>query len=183
MPTWRGLISSGTNRESTTDFPIIDILNIDKLNDYLQNNNNLLIIKPHPIQISLDIFDNIKIITDFDLNSRDIFLYELFNEVDALLTDYSSVYFDFLLTQKPIGFTIDDFDSYEDKRGFVVNNPLEIMPGSKIRTFMELITFLKDLNNECDNYSEERKNINNLVNKYHDKNSTQRILERFGIGN
>ena len=50
---------------------------------------------------------------------------------DALITDYSSVYFDYLLLDKPIGFTVDDMELYIKDRGFIFNNPEEYMPGKR----------------------------------------------------
>lgn len=185
MPTWRGDSRTGKNDESNIDFPIININNINYLNEFLYKNNILMMIKPHPIQMDLEILNknlsNIKILKNEELQEKEIFLYELFNEVDALLTDYSSVYFDFLLTMKPIGFTIDDIESYGDKRGFVVENPLEIMPGKKITNIEELISFISDIKENNDEFYEERKAINDLANKYKDGNSTKRIVEFLGM--
>jgi len=159
--------------------------NIEYIQSFLSKNEILLIIKPHPNQLDLDIFKrgykNILIIKDENLNEKDIFLYQIFQEVDALLTDYSSVYFDFLLTMKPIGFTIDDFESYEDKRGFVVDNPLELMPGHKITNLDELKRFILDIKEGKDDYYEERKKVNDLANKYKDGNSTKRLMDFLGI--
>ena len=78
---------------------------------------------------------------------------------------------------KPIGFTIDDFGSYMDKRGFVVDNPLDIMPGEKITTIDELFKFINDVIEGNDKFYEERKRINDLANKYKDGDSTKRIIE------
>lgn len=185
MPTWRKHSKTGKNNESNIDFPIINEDNIYCLDEFLFRNNIFIFIKPHPNQLILKIlsqnYSNIKILTNDDLEREDIFLYELFNDVDALLTDYSSVYFDFLLTMKPIGFTIDDFDSYEDKRGFVVDNPLDIMPGAKITNIHELIKFLSDIKKGTDNYYQERAAINDLANKYKDGNSAQRVIEFLGM--
>lgn len=142
----------------------------------------MLLIKPHPFQVELDIFNeemsNIKVITNEDLNINDVNLYSLLGESDSLLTDYSSVYFDYLILDKPIGFTIDDFSSYEDKRGFVVDNPLEIMPGMKIYTVEDLEKYIVDLSNDIDLYSKEREKVNNLSNQYKDDQSAKRVLKR-----
>ena len=82
---------------------------------------------------------------------------------------------------KPIGFTIDDFDSYGDKRGFVVDNPLDIMPGEKIETIEGLISFIEDIKDGNDKYYGERKKINDLANRYQDGNSTKRLVEYLGM--
>ena len=185
MPTWRGNSRTGSNNESNIDFPIMHEDNIKTIKTTLEKNNILLLIKPHPNQLNLEILnhghDNIIVLRNEDLERKNIFLYELFYEADALLTDYSSVYFDFLLTMKPIGFTIDDFDSYGDKRGFVVDDPLEIMPGWKITNIDELVTFMIDIKKGKDEFYEDRKRINDIVNKYKDGNSCSRIFEHLGL--
>ncbi|MGO1470058.1 MAG: CDP-glycerol glycerophosphotransferase family protein [Tissierella sp.] len=185
LPTWRGDSRVGTNKESDSDFPILNLNNIDYLNEFLLKSNTLLIIKPHPNQLKLNVLSqkhsNIKVFDNKDLEENNASLYKIFGEVDALLTDYSSVYFDFLLTMKPIGFTIDDFDSYGDKRGFVVEDPLKLMPGKKLTNMEELILFINDLKEGKDEFYDERKRVNDIANKYKDGNSTKRILEYLGM--
>lgn len=147
--------------------------------------NNSGIIKPHPYQNDLKFLNlnltNIIKFTNEDLAMKSVSLYELIGQVDALLTDYSSVYFDFLLTQKPIGFVLDDIHEYRDKRGFVVENPLELMPGEKIYNEEEFVGFIKNTCNGIDNYKDERKRINDLANKYQDNKNCERILDFLGI--
>jgi CDP-glycerol glycerophosphotransferase len=43
---------------------------------------------------------------------------ELYLAADVLITDYSSVMFDFTVTGKPVIFLAPDLDEYEAKRGF-----------------------------------------------------------------
>lgn len=61
---------------------------------------------------------------------------------DVLITDYSSIYIDFLLTGRPIlNFTY-DIDSYVEERGFLY--PLDdAMPNKPFRTFDELLIRLQ----------------------------------------
>lgn len=182
MPTFR---TSEKYSDSSIDFPLLDSSNSKKIDKMLFENKTLLIIKPHPFQESLDLFqekyNNIMILTNADLEKKSVKLYQLLGEVDALLTDYSSVYFDFLLTQRPIGFVLDDIDEYRNKRGFVVENPLELMPGEKIYNEEDFVRFIRNACNGIDNYKEERKRINDLANKYQDNKNCERILDFLGI--
>lgn len=181
MPTWRRHVKKGNNSESKIDFPVLNSNNIHILNHYLEKENILLIIKLHPNQYDLKFlhtkYSNIKVIKNEDLAKRNIELYQIFSEVDALLTDYSSVFFDFLLTMKPIGFVIEDINDYGNKRGFVIENPLEIMPGEKIYNLNELLRFLNNIRLEIDDYYQERLRVNYMANKYRDGNSCKRIIE------
>lgn len=184
MPTFR---KSNNNQfiDSNIEFPIITENNIDILNNFLDKKNILLIIKPHPYQSNLDFltktYSNIKCISNEEIRQNDIELYQILGSVDLLITDYSSVYFDFLLTNKPICFVVDDINEYADTRGFVVEDPKALMPGEKVRTLDELMSFLEQFHNNVDNYMEERKSINNLVNSYTDNSNCERLLNQMGI--
>ena len=167
MPTFRKAEQFGYD-DSTVDFPLFNGQTLAEFDKYLVEKNILFIIKPHPAQDNIGIlngnFSNVKVIKNSGLLSKNILLYSLVGQADALLTDYSSIYFDFLLTQKPIGFIIDDINDYSGKRGFVVENPLDYMPGEKIKDIEELKIFLNNLLSGNDGWAEERHKINDLVN-------------------
>ena len=78
---------------------------------------------------------------------------------------------------KPIGFIVDDIEEYKAKRGFVIDNPYELMPGEKIRNLGELEKFFDDLLIGNDKYKVERSTVNEIVNKYKDNRNCSRILE------
>ncbi len=184
LPTFRN--SNKLNRiDSDISFPLIDSSNIEIINQQLKKLNISLIIKPHPYQnkISISSFDyeNITIITDSDLDKMGISLYELLGYSVALISDYSSVYFDYLLLDRPIAFVIEDFEKYKSRRGFTVENPIEYMPGPKIKDTEDLIQFLEDCNNGIDTYKQERDKINKMANSYSGINACERILEHLGI--
>ena len=95
------------------------------------------------------------------------------------LTDYSSIYFDYLLLDRPIAFLIDDIAQYQQNRGFTVENALDLMPGEKIRTVSELNGFLDRLAKGEDRFQEDRQRVNRRVNRWQDGESAKRFLERF----
>ncbi len=47
-------------------------------------------------------------------------LYEFIHCADALVSDYSSVAIDYLLLDRPLGFTLDDYKEYTQSRGWVL---------------------------------------------------------------
>ena len=108
-------------------------------------------------------------------------LYSLVGQSDALITDYSSIYFDYLLTQKPIGFVIDDIDSYSDKRGFVVENPEDYMAGEKIKDVSGLKQFIDGILDGKDLWKEKRAEINDLMNPDKSMEYSKNILQFVGI--
>lgn len=153
-----------------------------ELNEYLKIKKIKLIIKIHHLQITNFIkksnLSNIIYILDDDLNKNNIQLYNLVGECDALLTDYSSIYFDYLLLNRPIGFMIADIDEYKRKRGFIVDNPELFMPGMKIKTLDELYLFLENFVKGKDEYKNERKRILNFTNEFKSNNNSKTLLEK-----
>jgi len=57
---------------------------------------------------------------------------------DVLVTDYSSLAFDFMLLQRPIVYFVPDIDEYASYRGFYFR-PEEMMPGPLIRDPRDLV--------------------------------------------
>jgi|GEM_PF-145804 len=66
----------------------------------------------------------------------DIDTNELLSVVDVLITDYSSVFFDFLATGRPVLYYIYDIEEYEQERGLYFS--MDEMPGAKCRTIQRL---------------------------------------------
>lgn len=65
---------------------------------------------------------------------------------DALITDYSSVFFDFLATGRPVLFHVPDLDTYEEQRGLYIQP--QDWPGPVSRTTAELIATVRSLDPE-----------------------------------
>ena len=124
---------------------------------------------------------NIIYLTNNDLEINNIQLYQLIGITDALLTDYSSVSLDYLLTDKPIGYLLNNFTSFQNGRGFAYHNPLEYMPGEHIYTFQDLIQFINNIAHGIDEYKERRKIVNDYVNKHQDDKNCERVVKYFNI--
>jgi CDP-glycerol glycerophosphotransferase len=87
--------------------------------------------------------------TDADGFVRDVSTYpdatELMLAADVLVTDYSSMMFDFANTGRPMLFFTYDLDAYQDHiRGFYVDY-VDTVPGPLLRTTEELVDALGDL--------------------------------------
>lgn len=90
----------------------LDIVTFSK---FLKENKYNLVLKLHPFeeeyykdQIMNMKLDNIFFLDTYTLKVNNTDLYKLLGESDMLITDYSSVYFDYLLTGKPILFINSD---------------------------------------------------------------------------
>lgn len=188
LPTFRQRNDDAKNKKVSnfemenhgTGIPAIETeQDMKKVNDFLKDNNCLLILKPHPVQdmsaVKKANLSNFYIISDDTLRDNDTQLYMLLGKCDAMITDYSSVYYDYLLTDKPIGLTIGDIDEYIAKRGFVYKNPLDILKGEYINNTDDLIKFIDNVKNENDTAKEERIKIKNMIHSVIDGSSTKAV--------
>ena len=71
---------------------------------------------------------------------------ELLAAADAMLTDYSSAIFDFILTGRPGFILAEDYDAYEQVRGFYY--PLTETPFPLARTEEELLERIEEFEEE-----------------------------------
>jgi CDP-glycerol glycerophosphotransferase (TagB/SpsB family) len=152
-----------TFRETETMF--LDIMNLDKFSSYLKENNALFVVKLHCKSKLAKALDdkNFESIVQMKQGSDP---YSCLKFSDVLVTDYSSIYFDYLLTGKPIVF----FD-YDKKEYLASSRELyfdydEFTPGQKAENQDELEKALSDCifhnagNHSYENkYADMRKNI------------------------
>lgn len=183
-PTYRNGVRGDIRRDGKiydTGLPLLTLENISDFDNFLKKMNNLCIIKVHEMEdVDKNIFincSNIICIDNGNIERLKEEFYPLLGESDLLITDYSSIYIDYLLLDKPIGFILDDIDRYKKTRGFIFENVEDYMPGEKIYDYSEFKRFLAEVNNGVDKYSEDRKRINDKVNKYNDFNNTKRLLD------
>lgn len=163
-PTFRDGRGGRENFEPELDFK--------RLSENLKD-NQVFVICPHPVMKN-DIvdseYDNVYVERDFSTN--DMMLVS-----DMLITDYSSVIFEYALLNKPIAFFCYDLEKYN--RGFYLSYP-EDLPGEVYMNQDELEKFITDDNlhtisdkhkefvenymTGCDGHSTER--IAKIINDY-----------------
>ncbi len=152
-----------------------------ELNKILEKHNAIFLIKLHPndyiragyVFEELSNSNRILIVNDKEIESD---IYPLLSKTDILITDYSSVYFDFLLLNRPIIFSAFDRKEYELlDRGFYFDYD-KITPGVKVTNWIELLNILEKTF-KVDDYQNERKVINRFLNKYNTSGNSKRIFE------
>lgn len=186
LPTFRSSERLGScDGQMSRGFPLVrNREQLQRLNSLLAEYGYKLIIKPHPMQdISTAIgkLSNIALLSQNAVDKRYGGIYELFKRSSALITDYSSVSFDYLLLDRPICYAVPDMKSYSCGRGFSVSNPRELMGGAIVSSFEELLSFVEDVCRGIDNYAGRRAEVNRLVNSGQRKDSAKVILETAGV--
>jgi len=130
MPTWRdyGCWDSG--------------LDFTELAEFLEQEQLVFVLRPHPsdkqwsnVGMLSDriVVDNAGLVED---------AYDLLIGTDILISDYSSVFFEFLILRKPVINYLPDVDKYQTKRQFMYDLN-EVSPVESIYTFIELLESLK----------------------------------------
>lgn len=161
------------------NLPRVDMSRLEK---FLKENNILLITKYHPREVELregihNLESNIMNLSNEMLLENDLDLYELLPHTDLLITDYSSIYFDYLLLDKPIIFTPTDLDAYADKRGFLLEPYDTWTPGGKALDQSTLQSEIISALNDQNYYQEQRLSMRNIFHKYNDGKSTERLIK------
>lgn len=131
------------------------------LEKQLEKEKILLLFRPHPVQ-DLSVFQeehipHIVIADDAYLTKYHCTLYELLALTDALITDYSSVYFDYLLTDKPIALTIQDKEEYFQHFTLAFPDYKEAVKGYYVEEFSQLQCFFREIAEGNDSFGEERR--------------------------
>lgn len=78
---------------------------------------------------------------------------EILSITDILISDFSSIYFDFLSTRKPILFFIPDAQDYKKDRGFY--SDLGDLPGPHTDAISELADWINSIDNVCKTYKDK----------------------------
>ncbi|MEZ9503058.1 CDP-glycerol glycerophosphotransferase family protein [Vibrio sp. 10N.286.51.B11] len=155
-PTWRPY-------SKTILFPFSDF-ELEKFNDFLIKNEILVYLRLHPNfeGDELDLLQSASNIRLLDRSNVDD-INTVLSGFDLLITDYSSIYVDYLLTKKPILFLPYDYREYNEKVGFSIDY-FNYTPGPKPESFNVFLQELTHLINIDSYYYEQREFVNNILN-------------------
>ncbi len=117
-------------------------------------------------------YDNIQL-----LNSKGDEINELLSQIDLLITDYSSLFADFLIYEKPIIFAKFDHENYIKERGLFVDYDHDL-PGPKAEDWPTLCQLIQEIFLEKnDNYQSKREAFKKLVYPHPDGEACERIAQ------
>lgn len=154
--------------------------NISQINSELKKMNTVLLVKLHfchlkELENQNQNYSNIIFVTDEDINQD---IYPILPKTDLLITDYSSIFFDYLLLDKPIIFAPFDKEDYlANDRDFYFDYD-EITPGPKAKNWNEVLIQIRIFADNPDLYKTERNKMKNKFNKFTDGNSSKRIIKK-----
>lgn len=102
---------------------------------------------------------------------------ELLGAVDILITDYSSVFFDFLVTDKPIIHYLHDYEEYTAERGLYFG--LKKLPGEVVQSTQQLIKAVQNYMNTTYQPTEKYLEAKEKFVYKDDGNVTERVIDWF----
>lgn len=160
-----------------------EILASEKFRRFVMDENLLFICKPHSHDENLFQAYNgehIHILLSDDLQKADTTIYDFLNAVDILVTDYSSVYFDFLHLNRPIVFHVPDIEEYQKQRGFILEPFRDWAPGEISTNVDEQIEALTSALAGPDRWEPERIRLRRLLFRYTDDLASERVCRLIG---
>lgn len=167
MPTYR--------RDGEYDIISFFLLNLKSIEEFLIKNNQVLFLKIHPFEYykikDLEVCENIHLIVNEDIEGD---IYSVLGLFDFLISDYSSIIFDFLVLARPIYLLVPDREDYISSNGKLVYDYVNI--GLPIfQNWEELLkNYSIPFSELC---SENIVAISKRFHKYRDGNSSKRVFE------
>ena len=181
MPTFResyGRPQGKKNYDNPLGFASFDVAKFDRC---LGELGCKLVVKPHPhdeahvlAYLRKQHMEHLLLLSDGDLQKHGFDIYELLGAADVLLTDYSSVCFDFLLLDRPLLFCPIDIAAYRRDRGFLLEPYDSWTPGPKVLDQNRLEEAIRRSVTDRHWYSTERQFIRSILHHYVDESSSDR---------
>lgn len=161
-----------TFRRGAKTLDLSTFIDLPHMSDWLVEHNYLLLMSLHPKyrdQVRDIAYPNIHFVEDSDV-------YPLLPQIDILINDYSSIFTDYMLLDRPIIFYPYDLESYMVSPGLTFDSYDTYTPGPKAYNFEELLHTLEKTIAH-DDHAADRKRVRDLYHTYQDGNSSERIIK------
>lgn len=198
MPTYRASFETwadnkAENSKITNELPFFSPEGLSQLSQMLVAQESLLLVKLHPLDIlndkvsQLPALPGINILTKDDFVSPIVPLYALLAETHALISDFSSVLYDYLLLDRPMAIAVTPTEraQYERLRGFHYDEATleKILPAPRLTSEAELCSFILSI---CEGKDDEllksqRKEAAALLHCSLDAHSSERAARALGL--
>lgn len=146
-----------------------------KLNNYLRVEKSILLIRTHPLAVDKIEFNNLSNMLNISRSIDDI--QEILLYTDVLITDYSSIIYEYALTKKPIIFYPFDYKDYIENCRKMYLDYYKELPGPFANNEDELLNYIKNVNvwKKKADYKRKYDLFMTRFNKYRDGKSSERI--------
>ncbi len=174
-----GLYAPTYRKEGKINIIDMFVKEAENLGKKLQKQNVYLFVKLHnwnrdDIKKTNARLRHIHLLSDDEINQD---IYPLLTKIDFLITDYSSIYVDFLLSGKPIIFAPFDREEYEKTdRGFYFDYD-SITPGPKVKDWKDVYYCITHLNSDSKDYGSRLDQVKYLLHDVLEGVSNENIVK------
>lgn len=140
-----------------------------------------VVVKPHPLDADDYAATDLPVIGSDDLQRAQVTLYQLMGRSRGLITDYSSVWTDYLALDRPIGFYCPDLEQYETARGLNVDGYRDLIPGPLLDAPADFECFLRECLQESAESRLKRARAVERVGAETRLGASDRLLEAVGV--
>lgn len=159
-----------TFRKDLSDHFSKNILDLTRLDTFAQQHNLYIVLKLHPVMAEKLPLGSFTHIVNYKATSD---IYPALNLFDCLVTDYSSIYFDFLLLDRPIIFFPYDMENYICNDRSLLFDYKTMAPGPLCMSQDQVEQELCQITN--DQYKKQRNHVSDLVFSHKDNQSSERL--------
>ncbi len=163
------------------DLPFFQFPDFDlgMLNSFLEKENIVILLRPHisdSSRVEKFLTNNIRLFSS-EIQTE---INDALAEMDCLITDYSSIFIDYLLLNRPIFFTCYDYEDYEkNERGeFMEEDYVNWIPGPNLMSqsqFMEHSSALHTDN--VDGWSKKREELKLLYHEFQTTDTVSKMID------
>ena len=170
-PTWRD-----NQYHDNNEYKFATEMDFDKMHKELGDEYTLIVKFHYLVKENIDWsrYDNFVIECDAEWDIQELYLIS-----DMMITDYSSVMFDYSILKRPMIFFAYDLDNYKNNlRGFYFDM-FEEVPGPICQTNEEMIEFIKNYTEEDyqTQFGEKYKKWSEKFNPFDDGNASKKVIE------
>ncbi len=171
-PTWKGKLYNSVN---------IDLTELKEAIRALKNRINS---KEYKVYLRVHYFIYRAISMDEELSKIcipfTIDTNELLPAVDILISDYSSIFFDFLSTGRPILFYVPDLADYSENRGLYI--PMDKMPGPVSESLEDIADYINNIEQIKIDYADKYSEMFEWCCSKEDGNVADRVIDDMFFG-
>jgi len=184
MPTYRQHRMDGRHDAATPVFPCgVPLLrtweDFSRLNEQLRQEDILVAIQMHHAQAAnfpVERFSHIVMVDPALKREMGVSTPCLMQGFDALVTDYSGAYHEFILLDRPVAISVDDYDTYAQNPGFALDF-FDWIKGEYLKTPEDLGRFVENVAHGRDAAREARRSSLRKIHDHVDDRSTQRVTD------
>lgn len=167
-PTWKGDKYSDPDTSTDLYFALMD-----EAEKNMDTSRYQILVKPHQIVYKHMVDKGEKLVEKFIPATVDS--NEILSITDVLVSDYSSIYFDFLASGRPVIFYIPDLKEYQDSRGLYFGT--DKLPGPVAQSLKELGVMLSDIEAATGPFKEKYKEEKQWACGNDDGNVCERVID------